>query len=180
MCVVHFKCERVFLAVAVSSFEVITILCFSSETDIKMSHWLLLLCSELAPLHIHFYWFYRNGVLAQLLPVQWDMQHREKTFPHIFLVKVWRFCIQVKQLNPIIALTAKYTKYCSSFSDDIGYLVFTFVLVYLSFWLSAYSLRRSFWGLRIFSSFYMFLFNLLLKFMAVLATHLVYHACKGH
>lgn len=150
MCVVHFKCERVFLAVAVSSFEVITILCFSSETDIKMSHWLLLLCSELAPLHIHFYWFYRNGVLAQLLPVQWDMQHREKTFPHIFLVKVWRFCIQFKQLNPIIALTAKYTKYCSSFSDDIGYLVFTFVLVYLSFWLSAYSLRRSFWGLRIF------------------------------
>lgn len=81
--VVCFKCEKVFLAVAVRSFEVIAILCFSSEADVEMSHWLLFLCSELAPLHVQLYGCERDCVLAQLLQYNRICSTEEK-HSHIF------------------------------------------------------------------------------------------------
>ena len=110
------------------------------ETDVKMSHWLLFVfwagpsaCTVLLVLK-----GLCTGTAASSIT---GYAAQTKKVPTYFPGNWW-FCIQFKQANPIMALTAKYIKYNSSSSDYTGYLVFTFVLTYLSLWLNAYFLRR--------------------------------------
>lgn len=118
-----FKCERVFLAVAAGSFEVIAILCFSSETDIQIGFCFCVLSWPLCTFSFvcfkgAVYWHscsQYNGV--------WSIEE------NILLVEVWWFYIQFRQSNTIMALAAKYTKYDSSSSDSTRYVVFTFVYI---------------------------------------------------